>query len=124
MNEPNEPFALPPFSSLFTESAPSDDALMRMLDIAVDPATPDPGADLIPDPDSLFTADDSSEDIELADFDELSLDDGSPADLADLDADLPETDPVDFGGGYSDDDAYGGDGLDSFEFDSGAVDDF
>ena len=67
MNEFNEPTVLPPFGELFADSAPTDDALQRMLDIAVDPSMPDLSDSLVPD----------SQDVALDDFDEhVSLDDG------------------------------------------------
>lgn len=70
MNEFNEPPVLPPFGDLYADSAPSDDALARMLDVAVDPSTPDPGDSLIP----------GSEEVSLDEFDEgISLDDGAGA---------------------------------------------
>lgn len=110
MNEFNEPTVLPPFGELFADSAPTDDALQRMLDIAVDPATPDPGDSLVPD----------SQDVALDDFDEhVSLDDSEVPDHGDYDnpnnndplldesedpfasSPVPDT-PVDYGDDYSD----------------------
>jgi len=96
MNEFNEPTVLPPFGELFADSAPSDEALARMLDVAVDPSTPDPGDSLIP----------GSEEVSLDEFDEgTSLDDDAvdPSDpLPDeetdsefLDSDPLADDPVD-----------------------------
>lgn len=96
MNEFNEPTVLPPFGELFADSAPSDEALARMLDVAVDPSTPDPGDSLIP----------GSEDVSLDEFDEgASLDDGAvdpsdplPDEEADsefLDSDPLADDPMD-----------------------------
>ena len=79
---------LPPFNELFSEAVPSDADLQRMLDIAFDPSTPDPGTDLIPDAagdvvdlDDLadVTDSDASDVSELDDPDEPD----SPTDLHD-----------------------------------------
>lgn len=83
MNEFTEAYNLPPFSDLFGDSGLSDDALSQMLAVAFDPATPDPGTDLIPDPDTLVADSEDSLGIDLGDLDDG--DDGS---------DNPDTDPV------------------------------
>lgn len=123
MPEFEETVALPPFETLFGLPAPSPDALDRMIEIAVDPSTPDPGDGLIPD-DSAATAD---ADIDLSDFsdspesaetestesidaaEELPLDDDSPADpftdpLAEPTDSTDSTDPI---FGVEDDPGYG-----------------
>lgn len=87
MNEFNEHPVLPPFGDLYADSAPSDDMLERMLDVAVDPSTPDPGDSLIP----------GSQEVSLDEFDEgISLDDGAGAadhdPLFDESADGPDLD--------------------------------
>lgn len=98
MNEFNEPPVLPPLGDLYADSAPSDDALERMLDVAFDPSTPDPGDSLIP----------GSQEVSLDEFDEgISLDDDGvtdhdplfddSADGSDFDDPLPDSpaDPLD-----------------------------
>ena len=136
MTESTETMNLPPFSSLFAESAPSEDALARMLDIAVDPATPEPDGDLVPDSDSLVPYEEEG-DIDLADFDESSLDDGAQAPLPSDDAgaaddadeiDWPEPDqPDEFADSSADSGDLGSDDLDQFgsdDFGSDDLDDF
>ncbi|MCQ4623199.1 hypothetical protein [Corynebacterium sp. CCUG 70398] len=134
MTESTETMNLPPFSSLFAESAPSEDALARMLDIAVDPATPEPDGDLVPDSDSLVPYEEEG-DIDLADFDESSLDDGAQAPLPsdagaadDADEiDWPEPDqPEEFADSSADSGDLGSDDLDQFgsdDFDDFGADD-
>ena len=80
MNEFTEAYNLPPFSDLFGDSGLSDDALSQMLTVAVDPATPDPGTDLIPDPDTFVADTEDALDIDLGDLDD--------------DSGNPDTDPV------------------------------
>lgn len=81
MNEFNEAAILPPFDELFADSAPSEATLEQMLAVAVDPATPDPGSDLIPDPSTLVAGSEESLDVDLGDFDgdaEVKLDPSDP----------------------------------------------
>lgn len=83
MSHFNEPTVLPPFSDLFPEAPPSDHELQRMLDVAFDPNTPDPGADLIPDDNVDLSDLDNLEDLEeREDLGDEDLD--SPAELDDL----------------------------------------
>ncbi|GAB3082336.1 hypothetical protein [Corynebacterium aquatimens] len=77
MSEITDSFTLPAFEDLFPNSPITDEALNSMLEVAFDPETPDPGTDLIPDPDSLLV-DPVTDD--LVDLDSFAETDG--ADLA------------------------------------------
>lgn len=116
---------------------PPDEVWNSAVAVAVDPATPAPEDDLVPDPDSLVTdaggADDTADDIDLSEFDDGtgadSVGDGTiDVQATDLPADetVPTTDTAlttydedTFGTDNLHHDA-GADDLEIGSFDSGA----
>lgn len=86
MSETTDSFTLPAFEEMYPESPISSDTLDQMLSVAFDPATEDPGADLIPDPDSMLV------DVDLSD--NAASDYDGPVDLGDLiDDGIPDLAP-------------------------------
>lgn len=87
MSETTDSFTLPAFEEMYPESPVSSDTLDQMLSVAFDPATEDPGADLIPDPDSMLV------DVDLSDT--AASDYDGPVDLGDLiDDGIPDLAPA------------------------------
>lgn len=92
-----EPGMLPPFEELFDAPELSLELLESLISVAVDPTTPDPGVDLIPEevPDPGMTSDPVEDDpweLGETDEDQILPDSGDPLGDPALDLDQPVED--------------------------------